>query len=197
MKICETCRKPFDPKRSKQRFCGRSCSTKSYAPKPVPIEQRFWQHVDKNGPTQPHMPTPCWLWTGARDANGYGRVNVDHSAITAHRAAFFIEYGRWPKPNALHRCDHPPCVRPDHLFEGDQKANMVDAASKGRTAAGSRHASRTQPERFLKKLSREQVAQVLRDHAAGASLDALGAQFGVTPQAIRYHVRRSHGSVVR
>ena len=28
----------------------------------------FWALVDKEGPTQPHMETPCWEWVGTRPA---------------------------------------------------------------------------------------------------------------------------------
>jgi hypothetical protein len=50
----------------------------------------------------------------------------------AHRMAWFAEYGRWPEPCALHRCDNPPCCNPAHLFEGTRADNMRDMWSKGR-----------------------------------------------------------------
>jgi len=31
-----------------------------------------------------------------------------------------------------HSCDNPPCCRPDHLFRGSQRDNVVDAVTKGR-----------------------------------------------------------------
>jgi hypothetical protein len=34
----------------------------------------------------------------------------------------------------LHRCDVKACVRPDHLFLGNQSDNLSDAALKGRLA---------------------------------------------------------------
>ncbi len=36
-------------------------------------------------------------------------------------------------------------VRPDHLFEGTRTDNAADRDSKGRTATGARHGSRTKP----------------------------------------------------
>jgi hypothetical protein len=35
-----------------------------------------------------------------------------------------------------HRCDNPPCCRPDHLFLGTAKDNSQDSMQKGRARVG-------------------------------------------------------------
>jgi hypothetical protein len=37
-----------------------------------------------------------------------------------------------PGEFACHSCDNPPCVRPDHLFAGNNDINMADMILKGR-----------------------------------------------------------------
>ena len=95
-------------------------------PKPTPIEQRFWTKVRKTD--------GCWLWTGGVfQANGYGQVSVNRRPDLAHRVAWRLSRGPIPVGKwVLHHCDNHRCVRPDHLFIGDQFANMRDMAAKGR-----------------------------------------------------------------
>lgn len=31
-----------------------------------------WSKVEKSGPIEPGMATPCWLWLGAVNGAGYG-----------------------------------------------------------------------------------------------------------------------------
>lgn len=88
----------------------------------------------------------CWLWTGWKFKSGYGGFDVDDSVLRAHRAAWRLFRGGTNGLQVLHRCDTPPCVRPDHLFLGSQKDNMDDMIAKGRQAVGDRHGSRTHPE---------------------------------------------------
>jgi hypothetical protein len=67
---------------------------------------RFWARVDAGG--------DCWLWTAARDRDGYGRFGRHGSA--AHRFAYQELVG--PSPEGLvidHLCRNPPCVNPDHM----------------------------------------------------------------------------------
>lgn len=75
----------------------------------------------------------CHEWTGSRDGNGYGKLSVQTKTgfVFAHRAAWELEYGPIPhRAYVLHRCDNPPCVRHDHLFLGDARANQADYIEK-------------------------------------------------------------------
>lgn len=103
---------------------------------------RFWSKVEKT-------PT-CWLWTAAKDDEGYGIFDFDRKKMVASRVSWFIEHGVFPKHFACHDCDVPSCVRPDHLYDGTQKENLADAKRKGRLSNGDRHYSRLHPERMAR-----------------------------------------------
>jgi hypothetical protein len=89
------------------------------------LEVRLWSHVEKMD--------ECWLWTGARTTNGYGRITVGGKGHQAHRVAWMLASGAIPDGlYVCHRCDVKLCVRPAHLFLGTQHDNMQDAKAKGR-----------------------------------------------------------------
>jgi len=102
---------------------------------PRPLSERFWPKVNKDGPTQPHMDTCCWIWIGAITSCGYGCIQRRgrNSVVSAHIASWELENGPIPEGICvLHQCDNPICVRPDHLFLGTKKDNTADAIAKGR-----------------------------------------------------------------
>ena len=93
------------------------------------LEERFWAKVKKTD--------GCWVWTGSAQHNGYGYLHIgdktNRKPMRAHRVSWELHNG--PIPTGLwvlHRCDNPPCVRPEHLWLGDRTDNMRDCAAKGR-----------------------------------------------------------------
>jgi hypothetical protein len=95
----------------------------------IPLEQRFWPKVDRQGPDE------CWPWVGRRNHAGYGRLWWEGRAQLAHRVAWQLTTGPIPEGlSVLHKCDFPACCRPAHLFLGTIADNNADRDRKGRTA---------------------------------------------------------------
>lgn len=79
-------------------------------------------------------PHGCWLWTGARDAHGYGRVRVGERVDLVHRVVFRAFRGPIDAGLVLlHACDNPPCCNPEHLTPGTPRQNAEDRSRKGRS----------------------------------------------------------------
>ena len=102
---------------------------------PIPLKQRFFEKVNKNGPVHPILGTRCWIWIGGKKNKlGYGTIYVRKGETDeAHRVAYrnMVE----PIPDGMcvcHKCDNPSCVNPDHLFLGTHQDNMKDMYRKGR-----------------------------------------------------------------
>lgn len=76
----------------------------------------------------------CWLWTGYKK-NGYGCVRLCKRQFYAHRVMYLLHNKRPLKDrHVCHKCDRPSCVRPDHLFAGTHRDNMIDMWRKGRAS---------------------------------------------------------------
>jgi hypothetical protein len=103
---------------------------------------RFWQYVQKAD--------DCWLWSGFKSRQGYGRFWLEGRPRFASRIALAQAMGK-PIPlglRALHTCDTPACVRNDevgvyivngiefprwgHLWLGTNADNSADMVAKGR-----------------------------------------------------------------
>lgn len=101
-----------------------------------PIYPRFITKIDFDGPIPAHMTHlgPCWEWVGAVGKRGYGLLTVNNRPVYAHRLALAMLLGHplESSEHTLHHCDNSKCVRPDHLFLGDQATNIRDLWEKRR-----------------------------------------------------------------
>lgn len=157
----------------------------------TPLPERFWPRVEKTD--------GCWLWTGPRRRDGYGRIKLAGKDTTAHRVAWIMLFGPIPSGvEVCHRCDVKLCVRPDHLYLGTHALNMRDASDHGlfahkgqgrhgNHARGERHGTKTHPEsvargaaHYKAKLTEAQAIEIKRRRLAGEPLAVLAQEFGVT-----------------
>ena len=83
---------------------------------PKPLQDRFWEKVDKSG--------TCWLWTSNCNPAGYGSFLIAGKNRVAHRVAYELLVGPIPEGMFLdHICHTTKCVRPDHLRPATPKQN--------------------------------------------------------------------------
>lgn len=98
----------------------------------MPIEKRFWLHVNKDGPIPQHRPDlgQCWLWSSST-LRHYGHFLVNGKMMPAHRYSFFLAYGYFPTeyPRNIidHLCRIPACIRPTHLEAVSSSTNTQRA----------------------------------------------------------------------
>lgn len=93
------------------------------------IEQKFWSHINKEGPVPSFKPAlgNCWIWTGAMREDGYGYFSPTRGyRQAAHRCSFRLSRGVIPKGKQLdHLCRVHACVRPSHLEPVTQRENQL------------------------------------------------------------------------
>ncbi len=81
----------------------------------------------------------CWIWIGAKNLQGYGRLAVLkderwHRGRHASRTSYELFIGPIPQGMCVcHTCDNPSCVNPSHLWVGTHKQNSQDMVAKGRS----------------------------------------------------------------
>lgn len=153
-----------------------------------PLEERFWEKVDKSG-----GPDACWPWTGGTMRGGYGVVVADggRPLLRAHRVAYVLQNGPLrDDEKVLHKCDNPPCQNGRHLVRGTQLQNVHDAKAKGRLATGDRHGTRLHPgccageNNGAAKLDAARVQRIRELHARGATLREIADEVGVSRNAV-------------
>lgn len=68
----------------------------------------------------------CHEWTGAKNADGYGRFAVRRKNRLAHVVAWTIDHGQVPDGMEIdHLCRNRACVRTDHMELVSHHANLM------------------------------------------------------------------------
>lgn len=170
---------------------------------PIPLlsetqVQRFLSRIAK-----PAEYDACWEWRGKKHFGGYGLIKLGRREYLAHRVMWTLHHGEIP-PGLLvcHHCDHPSCVRPEHLFLGTNRDNTLDAVQKGRiTPPVNPHRYRypSGADHPNAKLNADTVCLIRRwylrrDQEFGAI--ALGRRFRVMPSTIQAIVAKKTWRIV-
>lgn len=194
--VCEHCKRTFfrypsEARKAQRHFCSPQCSVASRGT----LEQRFWTKVNRSPGQGPKG--DCWEWQGSKNVSGYGFMyrggKVPRDRVRTSHVSVFLATGRWPELLVCHSCDNPPCVNPEHLWEGTNDLNQRDKIAKGRQAKGLTSGPRKHPERMargeaqpISKLTREAVLETRRlfPNRRRGDVIALARRFGVNPHAI-------------
>lgn len=110
---------------------------------------------------------------GSKQNQGYG-VLTTHvwGESLCHRWSYKNTYGELPKEALVrHKCDNKPCVNPSHLELGTSKDNVHDMIERNPRACG-------------RKLTDEQVAEILTMRATGAYYHQIAEVYGVNRRTI-------------
>jgi hypothetical protein len=76
----------------------------------VSVSDRLWLSVFKTSDYG------CWVWTGRKQREGYGRIVVNGITTGVHRVAY--EMAKGPIPDGMtidHLCRNKACVNPAHM----------------------------------------------------------------------------------
>ena len=129
-----------------------------------------------------HGKSVCWLWFGAKNHYGYGKIRNNYKSIGAHRVSYILNIGEIPNGmDVLHKCDNRLCVNPNHLFLGTQADNMKDMFAKGRNKTIPSKGSTNGNSKLIEKDI--PIIKILR--ANGDSYNSIAKKFNVSKFVIR------------
>lgn len=121
----------------------------------------------------------CWEWAAAMKGGGYGAFFLDGKLRGAHRASLMLFRGMDIDTtlDAMHSCDNPGCVNPEHISYGTRSDNMQDASAKGRIVRVQDWRGELNPKAKLSAAQSKEIVEMVR---AGASRADAAKAHGVT-----------------
>lgn len=88
------------------------------------IEERFLAKINKQD--------SCWLFIGANDGNGYGKMGINGHCFRAHVVAYLLYVGDIPAEiDVAHSCNVKNCANPQHLYLATRSENVQHAIRDG------------------------------------------------------------------
>ena len=148
-------------------------------------------------PTPTPQPTPCRLWQGTVDNNGYGTWWVPTDAggwrkVRPHRWVIeqLLERQLLASEVIIHRCDQPLCYRVSHLAVGTTAQNNADMVAKGRYVHAGGPVSQERVDR-IRQMFECGFSRPAIEAALGESHAIVYRLTGDTPEARAYQRRRA------
>lgn len=133
----------------------------------------------------------CWLdrpWR-SQNVSGYPTA-TDEQGVQGVASHLVLTYDDRPqpvdKPFALHSCDNPACLNPNHLRWGTNAENMEDMASRGR----GRNRPQYGEENPMARLTAQSVTQIRSRLDAGEPQKDIAMAFRVSRMTISEIARR-------
>ncbi len=119
----------------------------------------------------------CLEWQKYTNRHGYGYVALNGKNWSIHRLSYYFTYGEIPKGKwILHKCDNRKCIKPEHLYLGDNKQNVKDRMMRGRSAKGENNGQ--------SKLTETQVRSIKRLLSKKWTQCSIAERFGVHQSTI-------------
>ena len=147
---------------------------------------RLWNKLDM----QELEPSSCWLWTGHKDPDGYGRIRAGgrgkYRVVLTHRLAYALAHGPFQHGLVVrHTCDTPACCNPSHLVLGTHLDNQADKVRRGRHLWGEQHNGA--------RLTEAQVLEIRAGYVRGVTRQQdIAETYGITQTCVsRIITRRS------
>lgn len=143
----------------------------------------------KDFPAPTPQPTPCVIWQGSVDRDGYGRmkraVNGVRTTVSVHRWVVEQLLGRRLHADevVLHACDNRLCFRFDHLSVGSIQDNNADMRAKGRGVKPplNRYEGECHP---MAKLNEHQVRAIRGHFQSGLRIRTIAQMFDVSERTV-------------
>lgn len=141
-------------------------------------DQRFDDLVNPQNPV-----TGCMHWKGhIAPRTGHGRFNNGEGdrSYFAHKYALERHLNRklTGDEQALHWCDNPPCVNPEHLYVGTNGQNMLDRAERGTDPA------------YGRRLGDAELEVIRAKDADGMARTRIAGEHGISTERLRKIVNR-------
>ncbi|MBF3629786.1 MULTISPECIES: HNH endonuclease [pseudomallei group] len=86
---------------------------------------------------------------------------------------------------AMHACDNPRCINPQHLRWGSSSDNYVDAMRKGRVHPTARLRRKAGEQHGCAKLRRDDVEGIRALYTAGHTQKEIAAQYKVSKSQVQ------------